>query len=193
MRAERQLLRAGDYLVGRACRRLPRDIRAERYQEWAAELPVILNDPQIRFAPRRAVRMLGYAADTFRAVALTGVTARRRSPAMTAVFRSLLLADLLLVGADSWNIAQAPGHPLNYLRLAWGLLLVAYPVSMLAGSAVRAGTSIVVIGSLVGVAVNLWQAAQAPGDWVNYCAAAWLACPLLVLWFVHRWARARQA
>ena len=70
MRAERSLLRIGEYLVGRACRRLPREIRDERCREWAAELPAILRDPEIRLAPHRAVRMLGYAADTVRATAL---------------------------------------------------------------------------------------------------------------------------
>jgi hypothetical protein len=195
MRAERQLLRLGDYLVGRACQRLPRNIRAERQREWAAELPAILHDPRIRFAPRRGVRMLGYAADTFRAVALTDVRARRRPPAMTAVLRSLLLAGLALVGWDTWSVVQAPGQPLNYLRLAWGLLLVAYPITMLAGSVVRAGTLIVIGSNLLGAAVNLWDAAQAPGDrtdWVNYGGAALLLVLLLVLWLATRWARARR-
>jgi F-type H+-transporting ATPase subunit b len=84
MRAERQLLRIGEYLVGRACRRLPRDIREERYQEWAAELPAILHDPQIRLAPRRAVRMLAYAADTARGAPLTRARARHQTLRMTA-------------------------------------------------------------------------------------------------------------
>ena len=71
MRGQRQLLRLGEYLVRRACRQLPQDVREERYQEWAAELPAILHDPQVRFALRRAVRMLGYAADTLRGTAMT--------------------------------------------------------------------------------------------------------------------------
>jgi hypothetical protein len=58
MSGERLLLRAGEFLVSRACRRLPPDIREERYREWSAELPAILHDPQVRFAPRRAVRKL---------------------------------------------------------------------------------------------------------------------------------------
>ena len=33
MRWERQLLRIGEYLVGRACRRLPGKVRDERYRE----------------------------------------------------------------------------------------------------------------------------------------------------------------
>jgi F-type H+-transporting ATPase subunit b len=84
MRAERQLLRIGEYLVGRACQRLPEDIREERYREWAAELPAILHDPQPRLAPLRAVRMLAYAADTVRGATLTPARARRRTPRMTA-------------------------------------------------------------------------------------------------------------
>jgi F-type H+-transporting ATPase subunit b len=82
MRAERQLLSIGEHLVSRACRRLPEDAREERYREWVAELPAILHDPQIRFAPRRAVRMLAYAADTARGAALTPARARRRTPRM---------------------------------------------------------------------------------------------------------------
>ena len=41
---ERWVLSAGEYLVARACRRLPAGIREERYREWVAELPVILHD-----------------------------------------------------------------------------------------------------------------------------------------------------
>jgi F-type H+-transporting ATPase subunit b len=84
MRGERQLLRIGEYLVGRACQRLPQDIREERYREWAAELPAILHDPRIRLAPRRAVRMLAYAADTVRGATLTPARTRRRIPRVTA-------------------------------------------------------------------------------------------------------------
>lgn len=82
MRAERQLLRVGECLVGRACRRLPPDIREERYREWTAELPAILHDSQIRLAPRRAIRMLAYAGDTVRGATLAPVRARRRTPRM---------------------------------------------------------------------------------------------------------------
>lgn len=66
MRWERPLLRAGEYLVRRSCRYLPSPIRDERYREWTAELPAILNDPDTKPAVRRAVRMLCYAADTIR-------------------------------------------------------------------------------------------------------------------------------
>jgi len=193
MRAERRLLRLGEYLAGRACQRLPEDIREERYREWAAELPAILHDPQIRFAPRRAARMLGYAADTFRGTALTHVSARRRMPAMTAALSLLLLAGLAAVTWNIQNVVRAPEHPLNYLQLAWSLLLAAFPVSMLVRSAARVTTLIVIGGTLPGVAISLWDAAQAPGDWVNYLAAAWLVLLLLAVRLASRRARTRRA
>jgi F-type H+-transporting ATPase subunit b len=82
MRAERQLLRVGEYLVGRACRRLPPGIREERYREWAAELPAVLHDSQIRPALQRAIRMLAYAADTLRGATLEPARARRSAARM---------------------------------------------------------------------------------------------------------------
>lgn len=193
MRAERGLLRLGEYLVGRACQRLPRDIREGRYREWAAELPAILHDPQIRLAPRRALRMLGYAMDTVRGTALMHARARRQTHAMTVALIILFIAGLVVVTWNIWNIAGAPGHPLNYLRLAWSLLLVAYPISMLRRSAARPTTLIAISGSLVGVAVSVWDAGQAPADWVNYIAAALLVLLLLALWLASRWARTRRA
>jgi len=39
MKGERQLLGIGEYLIGLACQRLPKDIREERHREWVAELP----------------------------------------------------------------------------------------------------------------------------------------------------------
>jgi arginase family enzyme len=48
-------------------------------------------------------------------------------------------------------------------------------------------------GLLAGVAVNLWNAAQAPGDWVNYFLAALLFLLLLVMLLIRRWARTRRA
>ncbi len=77
MRGERWLLRMGEFLVGRAARHLPAAARAERYQEWAAELPVILRDPEIKPAAARAARMLWFAVDTLRGAALRPGTARR--------------------------------------------------------------------------------------------------------------------
>jgi hypothetical protein len=72
MKGERQLLRAGELLVGHAARWLPARIRDERYREWAAELPAILRDPSLGPGWRRAARMLGYALDTIRGAAAPG-------------------------------------------------------------------------------------------------------------------------
>lgn len=90
MRGESALLRTGEYLVGRSCRRLPPEIRDERYREWVAELPAILHDRKIRLAPYRAVRMLGYAADTLRGTALRPGRTRRRSAVPSTLLLGLL-------------------------------------------------------------------------------------------------------
>lgn len=190
------MLRLGEYLVRRACHRLPHDTREERYREWAAELPAILHDPQIRPAPRRAARMLGYAADTFRGT-MTPITAPRRmsfgTAALTLLLLLLILASLALVSWDIWTTARAPGHGLNYLQLAWALLLLVFPLRMLVRSTARMTGLIVISGNLAGVAVNLWNAAQAPEDWVNYFLAALCLLLLLALWLASRWARGGHA
>jgi hypothetical protein len=138
MRAERALLRVGEYLVGRACRGLPPEIRDERYQEWAAELPAILHDPDIRLAPRRAVRMLGYAADTLRGTALTPGQSRRRPAALsTPLLGLLVIADLVVVAWGIGNTVRAPGYWLNYMDVTWSLLILAWPISKYVQSTVR--------------------------------------------------------
>jgi hypothetical protein len=72
MTRSRAAQRAAEWLIRRACRRLPGDARDERYREWAAEVPAILHDPELRFAVRRSARALRFAAGTF--------TSARRSP-----------------------------------------------------------------------------------------------------------------
>ena len=88
---------------------------------------------------------------------------------------------------------RAPGLGLNYVQLAWSVLLVAWPVSMLVRSAARVTALILISSTLGGVAVTLWNAAQAPGDWVNYFLAAGLVLLLLAWWLASRWARSRRA
>ena len=87
--------------------------------------------------------------------------------------------------------------PLNYLRLAWSLLLVAFPISMLLHYAMRVTTLIVISSTVAGVVVTLWDAAQAPGDWAHYFVAATLVLLLLALllvwWFASRPARGAHA
>jgi hypothetical protein len=187
MRGERRLLRLGEYLVRRACQQLPPDVRDERYREWAAELPAILHDPQIRPAPRRAARMLGYAADTLRGTIMTAGRARGWTPRMTAWLYLLLAVCLVNVAWNIWTIVRAPGHGLNYLQVTWSLLLVAFPISKLVRSTTRVLMLIVTSATLTGVAVNLWNAAQAPGDWVNYFVAAFLFLSLAAAWLASRW------
>jgi len=188
MRAERQLLRLGEHLVRRACRQLPGDVREERYREWAAELPAILHDPQVRFAPRRAARMLGYAADTLR-----GSARGRISRLRAAVDVPLQVACLVVMGVSVWAVVQAPGDALNYLRLAWGLLFVA---SVIRNRVRPAGRTTALLGTsaiLAAWAVLLGGAALAPGNWVNYVLAALILLPLVAYLPFAWWHRRRQA
>jgi hypothetical protein len=199
MRGERRLLWLGEYLVRRACQQLPQDIREERYREWAAELPAILHDPQIRFAPRRAARMLGYAADTLRGTIMTPGRARNQVSRLFAAADSLFpVIGLVVVALNAWEVVQAPGDGQNYLQLAWTLLFVAYLIRKRVHPAGRM-TGLLGISSILALAgVYLWSAAQAPGDWVNYVLAALLLLPVLVglplAWWLRRLgARGRHA
>jgi hypothetical protein len=199
MRGERRLLRLGEYLVRRACQQLPQDIREERYREWAAELPAILHDPQIRFAPRRAARMLGYAADTLRGTIMTPGRARNQISRLFAAADSLFpVIGLVVVALNAWAVVQAPGDGQNYLQLAWTLLFVAYLIRKRVHPAGRM-TRLLGISAIVALAgVYLWSAARAPGDWVNYVLAALLLLPVLVglplAWWLRRLgARGRHA
>jgi hypothetical protein len=97
MRGERRLLRIGEYLIGRACRRLPARIRNERGREWSAELPAILRDPDAGPGWRRALRMLRYAAGTIRGAAL--VPGAGRSPLAVRLAR---LEDALSLDGLDW-------------------------------------------------------------------------------------------
>jgi hypothetical protein len=177
VRGERHLLRLGEYLVRRACQRLPRDTREERCREWTAELPAILHDPQVRFAPWRAVCMLGYAADTLRGTAMTlSRPATRRVAAFELLF---LVVFLVAVVFSSWSIAQAPGDGQSYLQLAWSLLLGAYFIGRRVRAPARITSPLLFSAALDLEALNIWQAAQAPGDWAYYFWAASLGLLLL--------------
>ena len=194
MRAERQLLRLGEYLVGLACQQLPQDVREERYEEWAAELPAILHDPQIRLAPRRAMRMVAYAADTLRGTALAPGRTRGRIPRMFAALDRLFpVAGLVVVALEIWAIVQAPGDGLNYLRLAWSLLFLAYLIRKRVHSGGRVTALLGISAPLLLTAVFLTQAAQTPGDWVDYLLAALVLLPLLVGLSLAWWLRRLQA
>jgi hypothetical protein len=81
--------RAARWLIGRACRHLPAGTRHERSREWTAELPAILDDPDVHPAVLRSARALRFAVGTVR-------TARREH----GVFRGQLTgADARSAGA----------------------------------------------------------------------------------------------
>jgi hypothetical protein len=194
MRAERQLLRLGEYLVHRACQQLPPDMRENRYREWAAELPAILHDPQIRRTPWRAARMLGYAADTLRGTIMTPGRARGRFPSVSAALGLVFpITALAVVALNVWSIVQGPGEVQNYLYVAWGLLVVAHAVRKRIHPAGRM-TALLALSTILPLgAVVLVNAAEAPGDWVSYVLAALLLLPLLVVLPLAWWLRRLQA
>jgi hypothetical protein len=113
--------RLAEYLIRRASRRLPADIGAERYQEWAAELPAILHDPDIRFAPRRAARALRYAAGTRASarVLLREQDQVRRARLPGAVLLATT-AVVIWVAAVQVSDAYPPNGSWSYLYVAAG-------------------------------------------------------------------------
>lgn len=126
MRGERRLLRIGEYLIGRAARLLPGEIRDERCREWTAELPAILRDPDTRLAVRRGARMLGYAAGAVWGTALARGGARGRLTAIMAVVAGLCTASVLAtVVTNIWRAVQAPGDWVPYCWIAAGSLFLA--------------------------------------------------------------------
>jgi hypothetical protein len=202
MRGERQLLGLGEYLVRRACQRLPQETREERRREWAAELPAILHDPQVRFAPWRAAHMLAYAADTLRGSAKTTSKLPALLPRMSRTLELLFLVFFLVpVALSIWLIVQAPGDAQSYVNLPWSLLFTAFFVSRIINAPERIAVLLLFCTSLAFLALNVWDAVQAPQDWVNYFQATVLG--LLVLaglladrrtqWFRRFVARARRA
>jgi DivIVA domain-containing protein len=118
MRGERRLLRIGEYLIARACRHLPAGARDERYREWVAELPVILEDPGVRPAARRAARMLRYASGTIRGTALTPGSARRVMAHIAGLAASFVLTGLSFYLLRWANTLQ------EWIYLGIGLLAV---------------------------------------------------------------------
>jgi hypothetical protein len=134
---ERWVLSAGEYLVARACRRLPAEIREERYEEWVAELPVILHDRDAGPALLRVVHMLTFAADTLRGTTLaTGAYqhqgAHRRDDFENnhALALSLLTVFVMLPGLlafEGWIVYQlvfSANLMFSANLTVWGLVLL---------------------------------------------------------------------
>ena len=145
MRGERWLLRAGEFLVGRAARHLPAAARDERYREWAAELPVILGDPEIKPAAARAARMLWFAADTLRGAALgrrparhrgahRGAASRGKSARWLGVGAALLAASLTMLA-----VMLAIQAFLVYYMIVDDVSLAGYAAFVLTSLAILAG------------------------------------------------------
>ena len=78
-----------DYLIRRACRRLPGSAADERYREWAAEVHAILNDPATRPEMLRLARALRYAV---------GITRCTHDPQLAGRNNSRSLARRLITG-----------------------------------------------------------------------------------------------
>jgi hypothetical protein len=111
--------RLAAYLIRRACRRLPQDIRGELIREWTAELPAILDDPDIRLAPLRTARALRFAAGTRASARLLLRAGGRTSPLRLP--RGVLLASAAVV---IW-VAGAEAGDAYPLSGEWGYLYIA--------------------------------------------------------------------
>ncbi len=92
-------------LIRRACRYLPEDVRDDRYREWTAELPAILHDPGIGFAPLRGARALRFAAGTIRTARRTPGAIRYLLPdgraAIAAGVRLLICFGIAIIGGGT--------------------------------------------------------------------------------------------
>src|ERR1017187_10491663 len=115
--------RIAEHLTRRACRYLPGETRDERCREWAAELPAILHDPGIRFAPLRSARALIYAADTFRSTRypLGALKSKPDGAAAASAGVRLFISVGIWIGLVSLIGAFPPHGP-------WILLVVAASV-----------------------------------------------------------------
>jgi DivIVA domain-containing protein len=127
MRGERPLLRVGEYLIARACRHLPAGARDERYREWVAELPAILDDPDVRPAARRAARMLRYAAGTIRGTALAPGSGRRVMARMARMAAPFIIA-FIIAGLVAYLRGMLK-TPLDWIGLGIGCLLGALAIA----------------------------------------------------------------
>ncbi len=106
------------YLIRRACRRLPGDIRDDRYREWAAELTAILDDPDIRLPPVRAARALGFAVGICTSARL--VSRPDGSESSRLPRGVLLMAGAIIIWVAAVEVSNA--YPLDG---PWGYAYVA--------------------------------------------------------------------
>jgi hypothetical protein len=99
------------------------------------------------------------------------------------------MAGLVVMVWGKRNAARAPGDWVNYVQVAWSLLLVAWPIGQFLGATARVTGLIIIAGNLAGLVVFIGNAVRAPADWVNYFMAAWLFLLLVAWWVTRRWVR----
>lgn len=136
-----QALRLSEYLVSRACRYLPSEIRDERYREWTAELPYILHDPDVRFTYLRILRMLAFASDHCR----SALASRGRQ----------IPADLSRLGATA--VEGVFGVVVAVARVVRGIAFVVVAPAAAASIAISRGASDVIaaLAALAAVALEI--------------------------------------
>lgn len=96
MSSDGRILRLGEYLVRCACQLLPEPARTDRYREWTAELPCILNDPDVRLGAIRAARTLLFAIDHIRATGFHRIPAAAQPKGRSASSTRLLMLNWII-------------------------------------------------------------------------------------------------
>lgn len=153
-------LRLARFLIRRARRPLPGSARQGRYQEWAAELPAILDDPQIRSGTRRAVRTLRFAAGQRRAAhrlaRAPGISRRRGVTVAVAVAGVAVGLASLIAGLHIADHAVAddsgPAVTGTVMAFAGAVALISC-LALITGMMVATGAG----------RIWHWPAARAPG------------------------------
>ncbi|MDC2960451.1 hypothetical protein PO587_39120 [Streptomyces gilvifuscus] len=89
---------AAEYLLRRACRRLPEEQAEERFAEWSAELPAIVGDPDLS-GLRAACRAVAFALGQIRTT--EELAARQPADPLDAVRAFPLVGALILLAVTS--------------------------------------------------------------------------------------------
>ena len=152
--------------MSQACRRLPARIREERYQEWLAELPVILHDRDAGPAPLRMVRMLAFAAGTLRGTTLAPGAYRgaHRGAHRGGSVKTIrwLATGLLLLGA----LLCAP-----LFLLAWEGYIID---QLITGGGVAVGATLALTSLACFTAIRIRKRRHtAAADWWETAAGNW--------------------
>ncbi|MEV5989360.1 hypothetical protein AB0L85_31030 [Streptomyces sp. NPDC052051] len=90
--------RAAEFLLRRACRRLPEEQAEERFAEWSAELPAIVSDPDLSDF-RAAWRAVAFAFGQIRTA--EELAARQPADPFDAIRAFPLVGALILLAVTS--------------------------------------------------------------------------------------------